>query len=544
MKENHVVCGESIVTSLSDSSNHKKYFEKILKIAEGSKGYSDEPLLRKAYQLASLLCTEVEKETGISRLQQALGMTETLAQLWCGSSTLAAALLFIGVKDCNFSYEKIREKISPEVSTILIQAMKIQQRNSSDTQRQTDCGSSATIDQSDNSDSPNAIAGLMVCLSYAEQRLANIGALSIGEQRLLIQFTECILLPQSREYNMQYFSTVLYDYCIKNKDSIESIVGIDGSIQYQLARDIRNKILFESGSEISALDKSIRDSIKCQTEFDYAFFDPLTQRFPTGILRPGEVRTPKKGRRILFPSEILSQVDGLEDICRKNVVFNEIVLTCKVTEKSEMLSRFIGFYDKYLKKQHLILEFKYWKDDPSAEELYVHVVDQWDNRFRIVIIPESSLFFHYIGSAENENWPSFHPRKSGEKSSSERITVYARGPEFKDGQRKKIKAFYQKLPRNATVLDFAFLVKPALALTVKAAYIQKYANDYMTISTTGHPYPVDTLLQDNDVVRFDCDYNSETGFYVNHAEFGWFRYLNTEYAKECLIQYFEEKEKQ
>ena len=113
------------------------------------------------------------------------------------------------------------------------------------------------------------------------------------------------------------------------------------------------------------------------------------------------------------------------------------------------------------------------------------------------------------------------------------ITVYSYSVE--NG---KLRRFEHGVPKGATVLDFAFIVSSALALTVKSAHIKKWTGEKPAFSDTDYKYPLGTVLNEGDVVYFDADYYPKLGIIQNHATIDWFSHINTERAKKSLIDYF------
>ena len=116
----------------------------------------------------------------------------------------------------------------------------------------------------------------------------------------------------------------------------------------------------------------------------------------------------------------------------------------------------------------------------------------------------------------------------------------------KKGYRKYAKC----VPYGATALDFAFIVSPAMAVTVKSAQIHKWKEGVAhPFTEDDYSYPLRTVLSDGDVVHFHADYHpripgeeyDEQKVSIAHATIDWFSDINTERAKNCLIRYFKDK---
>ena len=103
---------------------------------------------------------------------------------------------------------------------------------------------------------------------------------------------------------------------------------------------------------------------------------------------------------------------------------------------------------------------------------------------------------------------------------------------------------------GATALDFAFIVSPALAVTVKSARIHQWNEEnHPVFKDEDYAYPLQTILSDGDVVNFEADYYpripgqeaDEQKTSKANATFNWFAHINTECAKNYLIRYFLDK---
>ena len=122
------------------------------------------------------------------------------------------------------------------------------------------------------------------------------------------------------------------------------------------------------------------------------------------------------------------------------------------------------------------------------------------------------------------------------------ISVFTYTVSLKNGQ-DLYRPYLRCVPSGSTALDFAFQINPTLALTVKSVKIHSW-NDGRPepFTDNDHCYPLKTVLNDNDVVHFEADYfPNSPSININHASIDWISYINTDYAKQKLIQYLKQQ---
>lgn len=81
-------------------------------------------------------------------------------------------------------------------------------------------------------------------------------------------------------------------------------------------------------------------------------------------------------------------------------------------------------------------------------------------------------------------------------------------------------------------------------MAAKTARIHTWnGNGSAPFTEEDYHYPLHTIINDGDVVYFDADYSKENQVInsIHHASIEWFAYINTDNAKNILIQYFRER---
>lgn len=492
-------------------------FRSIKRYIDKQRSYTvDMNVLQRAFEKAKELHGNSRRYSGLLYLRHPLAVMESLSRLFCKTSILAAALLHDTMEDCGYTPESMRESFSPEIVEIVsaVTAIKVAETDVeglSGTQvhdlldRLTDAKLIRSKYQRE---------ALLVRFADREHNMATLNACAPEKRRLKVEQTETFLIPAAKQLGMRYFETVLNDYCLKSKDD---------DFNFGTIRNARNDYISVSGPIFSKFDNLLLQSIKAQKFFSFPPYNPFARLRGGKGDRQDELQIEQ--RRILRPYEIKCQLGDRVEFGLKDVYLSEVLLLCNSQEKKVILSQFLAFYREYLRPNQLFFEYDHEEGDIQV----VCLSDQFDNNYRIVLVPQKDLEAYFIGDPVGEP-----------------LTLIS-DDSTKDALRPKMKVYayshYKGLrvcsaPRGATALDFAFIVSQALALTVRGAYIKKYTGESISFSEKDARFPLKTILEDDDVVYFDADYIPHANHIVNHASIDWFSYINTEHARNRLIEYF------
>lgn len=500
-------------------------FESLIRGIKMQSGYKvDTVLLRRAYQKARELHKDDRRNSGVLYLRHPLAVADSLANLKCRSSVLAAALLHDTMEDCSYTYEDLRSEFDDEIAELVsaVTAVKAIEKETDETfhnlseedkheilDRLTDAKLIKSRYQRD---------VFLIRFADREHNLSTIDACTEGKRRLKIAQTRAFLIPAAKRLGMRYYEISLNEYCFKFNDD---------HAEYQTISDCRNQYLSVSGPIFNEFETILRRSIERNSCFSLPHFNPLARW--RGIKCDGRDVRQLEIRRPLKPYEVKIQLNGEIIFERRDVCLSEIILTCKGKSKKDILSLFISFFKKYLRPCGMF--FEYIEEDKYTVK--VKVTDKYENNYRFILILTSDLNAYFMGDPSG---PRFGMIDGGERSIADslrrKITVYA----YSDY--KPLRKFENIVPEGATALDFAFIVSPALAHTVKAARIKKMQSGGVSFSSEDFRYPRQTILENNDVVYFDADYQPRIGLNIKHTTIDWFGYINTEHAKNELIDYF------
>lgn len=526
-----------------EMEEHDKIYDNICKTIRKQPGYVvDWQLVDKAWETAKNLHLDTRRKSGELYICHPRSVMEELAKLRCKSSVLAAALLHDTMEDCSLTYEELREDFSYEVAQIVsaVTAIKSEEKAADPHYASMSPDEKhAFLDRLTDAKliaSPYQREAFLVRFADRVHNLSTIDACSTGKRLEKIASTRAFLIPAARMLGMRYFEVVLNDYCMKyDGEEYEE----NESVRILKNRKALTKV---SGSAYSRFDQALQDALEEQTTFSFPKFNPFAKL--RGLSRDGgEEKMLATPRRVLLAYELKQQLDQIVYFERSRLDLWEVLLTCKDRDAHNMLEHFLSMYRDHLKwdplKKEKLFFFEYVGQEKDA--VIVRLSDMFENNYRIVLIPESRLESYLIGDADGERLTMIDEESPGDALRPQ-ITVYSYSP--KKGYRKK------QVPYGATALDFAFIISPALAVTVKSAKIHKWKGTATNPFTEDdYSYPLRTILSDGDVVYFDADYypripgeeQEDAKVSIPHATIDWFADVNTERGKNCLIRYFKDK---
>lgn len=514
-----------------------RVYEKICKRIKKQSGYVvDWQLVDKAWATAKTLHGDMRRKSGELYVTHPRSVMEELAKLRCKSSVLAAALLHDTMEDCFLSYERIREDFSYEVAQIVHAVTKIKAEEKSADPHYASMSADekhAFLDRLTDAKliaSPYQREAFLVRFADRAHNLATIDACSTGKRMEKIASTRAFLIPAAQKLGMRYFEVLLNDLCMRF-DGEEFKENESAGILEQ-----RTALTKVSGGAYSHFDQILQDALSRQNVFSFPRFNPFA-KLRGYASNSGEeiIATP---RRVLLAYELKRQLEQVIYFERCRLDLWEVILIYNERDVHDVLECFLNMYRKHLKDE---LFFEYMGQDKEA--ITVRLSDMLENNYRIVLVSESRLESYFIGDPNGERLTMIDEEAPGDALRPQ-ITVYSYSP--KKGYRKYAKC----VPYGASALDFAFIISPALAVTVNSAKIHKWkGSETKPFTEEDYTYPLRTLLSDGDVVHFDADYHpksveggSDSGkVSIPHATIDWFADVNTEHGKNCLIRYFKDK---
>lgn len=429
----------------------------------------------------------------------------SLADLHASSDIIIAALLHDTVEDTSFSKDAIAHNFNDFIAEIVDTVTAVAQK---ETNVKT-VSPEATHTRLDELTSDKLLfsnvlyEALLVKLADREHNLATIEGTSAERARKKAQDTQNFLLPIAREFGINYYVTVLEDYCL-------NILDPDTYDDIKLRR---TELLQKNGRIMGEFIKEV-----------------LTPAFRDSSFRVSEHRPfLKQDYRTLFPSEILRQLSAQRNpryYRKQDVYLREAVLTFDSAEVDDPFSAFFDLYCERLYQQDVLIQYP----DPIFDGLSYHIIltDIYENKYSIRLVPGDKIEAFYLGT------PLITARERDvARQREDRKKIHVRSYDVK---KKRFRSF--TVGPKATVLDLAFEVHPTLALCSKACYIRKDA----LFTAQDQVYPLSAILNEGDIVNFIADYDSAAPEHSTyHAELDWFHFLTTTQAKDLLIDYFKSK---
>lgn len=512
-----------------------KLFDDAINMIKKQKGYIvDIPLLKKAYDCARELHNDQRRNSGVLYLRHPLAVMESLSRLRCKTSVLAAGLLHDVMEDCECPYDVLRGQFSYEIAEIVFAVTEIKKQERAADKRLALMSENDIHDFLDTLTDAKLIKSkyqreaFLVRFADREHNLSTLDACNEAQQKKKIESTRIFLIPAAKRLGMNYFETVLSDYCLKYDDATKA--------EYAQILEMRNEFAATSGHAYSLFEDILSKAIESQNDFSLPKYNPFV-RLRGGKSIDDESIVLAPPRRMLRVNELKKQMDSNTTFDRSTLMLNEVILTCKEKSKGQILAAFVKFHAEFLKQEHVFFEIL----NDTGDALQLKLTDFFENNYRLLIIPEQELEHYFIGNSNGEPLTMIS-EEAPTDALRQQITIYTYYQTERDGHGPewRIREYRKCVPKGATALDFAFIASPSMAFTIKnQVKIRHWDKETMQpFSDSAPTYPLNTVLNDGDIVHFIADYSNKPEDIQNHAEIDWFAYVNTEYAKRCLIWYF------
>ena len=537
---------EVIAKSYEDQvANCDSVFKGILTLIEKQQLRYDinEDLLKRAYETAKEKHKAQTRNSGEIYLVHPLAVAESLTKLHANTSVLAAALLHDTMEDCDYSYEDIRKDFSSKIADIVyaVTALRKEERSadpvfvSMNDKEKHDFLDRLTDARLVNSKYQRE--AFLVRFADREHNLSTIGKCKLAKRRLKAEQTKAFLIPAAERLGVHYFQIVLSDLCYKlelvDYEPDDEFAENEGSKKAPIdpVTSVRTDLITIGRDAVLTFEEHFRDAIASQSFFRYPPFNPLSRQ--RGKRQDGsglEIQF----RRILRPYEIAKQVEfDIAAITRQNVCTSEILLIYPGDGIEVAPAQFIQMFRRSLQPKGSFLTCDSSLDLTSTKGGVSFVItDEYENNYRVLLLPEDKLTDYFIGNLSGELLTMSGDESVGD-AVREKITVYS----YSDYA--GVREYKKQLPKGATSLDFAFLIKPELALTVTDVQIKRYIKGREVLfDEYDYAYPKKTVLNDGDIVHFLTEYSRDNKSPTPRASLDWFEYINTELATHCLVEYF------
>lgn len=452
-------------------------------------------LISKAYGMAKELHKDQKRKDGQLYISHPVEVAIMLASLGYDENVISAALLHDVVEDCGISVEEISKQFNRKVSEMVDCVSAIDKEKfifDKDDLYEDENFEKASIEEQS---FKKLIAigkknPLGFCIKFADRlhNLRTIQSFDFNKQLEKVKETEKWIIPIAKTLGAEYFYRALKNECFKIK------YQMDGKNFLNLYNDYHNSN-FQNIMDIQeklekVFSNSLINTIKIKHVKEYKVFEDLQHLFKNISLNKvsqGQILKVTNYNIYLLHNSSKRYDEIIDDVFN---VINRRVDGVKIIDAK------IGNFTK---------------------KPYYQIEDKFKNKFNVYI----------------ENWADYILQRNGTLDGQNNNLIDDDNLDSLDVELIKVKTRSNEvrfIQKNCTVLDFAFKIHKDIGYGFKYAII----NDSKTKSP---PY---TKLFEGDKVEVIVE-KSIDGEIINNSELKWFAYVNTDYAKKCLIKYFSNK---
>ena len=454
---------------------------------------SSTDLISKAYDMARELHKDQRRKDGELYISHPVEVAFILAKLGFDENVISAALLHDVVEDCDCSLETITQEFNKKVAEMVDCVSSIDKTkfifDKDDVYEDVNFEKASIEEQS----FKKLIAigkknPLGFCIKFADRlhNLQTIDVFDYNKQLEKVKETEKWIIPIAKVLNSEFFYREIKNECFKIKHKFNGKDFFEHYQDYHQSNLPQIEQMQESFEKIF-FNTSVK-TIKIKDVKEYKVFEDLQK-----LLKNVNVNKVSQGQIL------------------KVTNYNVYLLYKSGKRYSDIIGEVLNIINKRMNNVKIIDA----KIGNFTKKPYYQIEDQLKNKFNVYIESMSDYFMQRNGTLDGQD-NNLIDDDNLDSLEVELMKVKTRSNEIK---------FIQK---NSTVLDFAFKLHKDIGFGFKYAII----NDS---KTNAPPY---TKLFEGDRVEIIVEKNEENKI-KNNAELKWFAYINTDYAKKCLIKHFE-----
>lgn len=455
---------------------------------------SSTEMISKAYAFAKSMHKDQKRKDGQLYLSHPVEVALTLALLNFDENVVSAALLHDVVEDCGCSIETIEKEFNKKVAEMVdcVSAIDKEKFVFDEDDVYVDVNFEKASMEEQSFKKLIAIGKknpLGFAIKFADRlhNLRTIESFDYNKQLEKVKETEKWIIPIARTMNAEYFFRAIQNECFKIKHKHEATNFFVRYNDYHNANVAHIEHMYEKLNK--AFENSHITTIKIKDVKEYKVFDDLKK---------------------LFKNINISKVSQGQIL---RVTNYNVYLLYKANKKySEVMAEVLSILNKYLTNVKIIDA----KIGNFTKKPYYQVEDKFKNKFNVYVESVSDYILQRNGTLDG--YDSLLDDDNLDSLDVELIKVKTMSDEIR---------YIQK---NSTALDFAFKIHKEIGFGFKYAIINGS-------KTKSPPY---TKLYDGDVVEI-CVEKNAFGEIKNNAALKWFAYVNTDFAKKCLIKHFESK---
>ena len=460
---------------------------------EFEKNKSTTDLIVKAYEMAKELHKDQRRKDGEFYISHPVEVALILARLGYDENVISAALLHDVVEDCNCSIETIAHCFNRKVAEMVDCVSAIDKTKfifDKDDVYEDEHFQKASIEEQSFKKliSIGKKNPLGFCIKFADRlhNLKTIDVFDYNKQLEKVKETEKWIIPIAKVLNSEFFYRQIKNECFKIKHKL------DGKDFFEHYQDYHKSNLphieqMQEDFEKKFFNTSIK-TVKIKDVKEYKVFEDLQK-----ILKSVNVSKVSQGQIL------------------KVTNYNIYLLYKTGKRYKEIIGEVLNIINKRMNNIQIIDA----KIGNFTKKPYYQIEDQYKNKYNVYVESMTDYLMQRNGTLDGQD-NTLIDDDNLDSLDVDLIKVKTRSNEIK---------FIQK---NSTALDFAFKIHKDIGFGFKYAII----NNSKTFSP---PY---TKLYEGDRVEIIVEKN-ENNKIINNAELKWFAYINTDYAKKCLIRYFE-----
>lgn len=450
-------------------------------------------MINKAYELAKDLHKDQKRKSGEMYINHPVDVALILAKLGFDENVISAALLHDVVEDCGYTLDSIKQEFNKDVAEMVDCVSEIDEAkfvfDKEDLYEDVNFEKASIEERSFKKlISIGKKNPLGFCIKFAD-RLNNLRTINIFEyskQLEKVKETEKWIIPIAQILHTEYFYRAIKNECFKIKHKYDGQEFFEHYSNYHNSNYKNIQTMQIKFQELFA--NTPVSQVKIKNIREYKVYEDLQK-----IFKNINISKVSQGQILKVANyNVYLLYNG-------NKISNNIVgeILSKINKNLHDIKVIDARIGNFTQKPYYLLE------------------DNFKNKFNLYIESVAEYVKQRNGTMEGQDIDYFDDDNL-DNLNVELIKVFTRSGESRF------------MPKGCTVLDFAFKIHKDIGFGFKYAIINGS-------KTKNPPY---TKVYEGDKIEIVVDktVDDET---ANNAELKWLAYVNTDFAKKCLIKYFE-----
>lgn len=453
----------------------------------------DTSMVERAYNFADACHNGQLRRDGTPYISHPVEVALILAELNMDADVICASLLHDVVEDCGVSIEELEAKFNSNVASLVDVVSAIDFKN-------------YVFDESDLYEDVNFVKfsqdeqsfkkllsigkknPLGLCIKFADRlhNLRTIGIFEKSKQLEKVKETERWILPLAKVLKAEYFYREIKNECFKISNQNDYGYLTQYNFYHNANKENFQNIItmFKEHLATTSFKQVIGNEIK-----EYKVFGQLKEKF----------------KNIKFDQISQGQIMKVSN-------YNIYLLYENVNLKTAV-NEFFNAYNNGINQYLTIINARIGRFN---NKFYFVMQDKLKNIYYVMLMERTFYIKQTVGTLEGQ--VDFI-----DEDAHNIVTDYLR-VRTRSGE-------IRYMPKNSTVLDFAFKIHRDIGMGFK----------YAIINNSKTHFPPYTRLNENDMIEIVVKRN-EFGDILPTAELKWLAYVQTDLAKQVLIKYFEKKQ--